>query len=104
MGAAVECRDGRLPPLGVSGSTLHGISYRMPVASAQVKSCVLLAGLMAEGETQITEPAPTRDHTERMVAAWGAHVATEELRTLPTVGGGPARRITLQPAAGLRGG
>jgi 3-phosphoshikimate 1-carboxyvinyltransferase len=59
---------------------------------------------MAEGETQVTEPAPTRDHTERLLAAWGAHVATEELRTLPTVGGGPARRITVQPAAGLRGG
>src|SRR2546422_660149 len=65
MGADVECRDGRLPPLDVSGRALRGISYRLPVASAQVKSCVLLAGLLADGETQITEPAPTRDHTER---------------------------------------
>jgi 3-phosphoshikimate 1-carboxyvinyltransferase len=103
MGAEVGCRDGRLPPLEVAGSALHGISYRMPVASAQVKSCVLLAGLMADGETQVTEPAPTRDHTERMLAAWGAQVATEDLRTIPTVGGGPARRITVQPATGLRG-
>jgi len=104
MGAAVECRDGRLPPLEVAGSALRSISYRMPVASAQVKSCVLLAGLMAEGETRITEPAPTRDHTERMLAAWGADVSTEELRTVPTVGGGPARRITVRPGDGLEGG
>jgi 3-phosphoshikimate 1-carboxyvinyltransferase len=103
MGAAIQCRDGRLPPLEVIGSTVRGISYRMPVASAQVKSCVLVAGLMAEGETQVTEPAPTRDHTERMLAAWGADIGVEELRTIPTVGGGPARRITIQPVAGLRG-
>jgi 3-phosphoshikimate 1-carboxyvinyltransferase len=103
MGGAIECRDGRLPPLDVAGSALHGISYRMPVASAQVKSCVLLAALQAEGETQVIEPAPTRDHTERMLSAWGARVATEQLRTLPTVGGGPTTRITVQPAATLRG-
>jgi 3-phosphoshikimate 1-carboxyvinyltransferase len=103
MGAAVECRDGRLPPLEVAGGALSGISYRMPLASAQVKSCVLLAGLLAEGETQVTEPAPTRDHTERLLAAWGADVSTEELRTIPTVGGGPARRITIQPAERLAG-
>jgi 3-phosphoshikimate 1-carboxyvinyltransferase len=103
MGAAVECRDGRLPPLEVTGGALLGISYRLPVASAQVKSCVLLAGLLAEGETQVTEPAPTRDHTERLLAAWGADVSTEELRTIPTVGGGPARRITIQPAGRLAG-
>ncbi len=103
MGARVECRDGRLPPLNVAGAALHGIPYRMPVASAQVKSCVLLAGLLADGETKVTEPAPTRDHTERMLSAWGARVATDELRTLPTLGGGPARRITIQPASVLRG-
>jgi 3-phosphoshikimate 1-carboxyvinyltransferase len=103
MGARVDCREGRLPPLEIAGAALEGISYRMPVASAQVKSCVLLAGLMADGETQVTEPAPTRDHTERMLAAFGAHVATEELRTLPTLGGGPARRITVRPAAALHG-
>jgi len=103
MGAALECRDGRLPPLDVAGGALHGISYRMPVASAQVKSCVLLAGLQADGETQVIEPASTRDHTERMLSAWGARVTIEDLRTVPTVGGGPARRITVQPAAALSG-
>lgn len=103
MGANVQCREGRLPPLEVVGSALHGISYRLPMASAQVKSCVLLAGLLAAGETQVTEPAPTRDHTERLLAAWGAKIHTEGLRTLPTLGGGPARRITVKPASGLRG-
>jgi 3-phosphoshikimate 1-carboxyvinyltransferase len=103
MGATVECREGRLPPLAVTGGELRGISYRMPVASAQVKSCVLLAGLLAEGETQVTEPAPTRDHTERLLAAWGADVSGEELRTIPTVGGGPARRITIRPTERLTG-
>ena len=103
MGAAVKCREGRLPPLDVRGAALRGIAYRMPVASAQVKSCVLLAGLLADGETRITEPAPTRDHTERLLSAWGANVQTEQLRTLPTLGGGPARRITVQPAERLTG-
>ena len=53
MGAEVECRDDRLPPLTVRGSALRGIEYRMPVASAQVKSCVLLSGLLADGETTV---------------------------------------------------
>ena len=78
MGAAVSCRDGRLPPLRIEGRELRGIEYRMPVASAQVKSCVLLAGLLAEGETSVVEPAPTRDHTERMLTAAGAEVEVEE--------------------------
>ena len=56
MGADVDCRDGRLPPLRVRGAGLHGIDYELPVASAQVKSCLLLAGLLAEGETTIREP------------------------------------------------
>jgi 3-phosphoshikimate 1-carboxyvinyltransferase len=103
MGATVECRDGRLPPLAVTGGELGGISYRMPVASAQVKSCVLLAGLLAEGETRVTEPAATRDHTERLLAAWGADVSTEGLRTIPTVGGGPIRRVTIRSAERLTG-
>jgi 3-phosphoshikimate 1-carboxyvinyltransferase len=103
MGAAISCRDGRLTPVAIHAAPLHGISYRMPVASAQVKSCLLLAGLLAEGETQITEPAPTRDHTERMLGAWGADVTSEPLRTLPTVGGGPVRRITVRPAERLHG-
>ncbi len=77
MGADVECRDGRLPPLRVRGSQLRGIDYEMPVASAQVKSCLLLAGLLAEGETAIHEPLWTRDHTERMLAAMGASIRRE---------------------------
>ena len=69
MGAEVECRDGRLPPLTVRGSRLQGIDYEMPVASAQVKSCLLLAGLLAESETAIHEPIcdarPHRAHARR---------------------------------------
>ncbi len=56
---------------------LHGIDYTMPMASAQVKSAVLLAGLAAQGRTRVTEPAPTRDHTERMLAAFGVNVQRE---------------------------
>jgi 3-phosphoshikimate 1-carboxyvinyltransferase len=82
MGADVECRDGRLPPLRVGGSQLHGIDYEMPVASAQVKSCMLLAGLLAEGETSIHEPIWTRDHTERMLAAMGASIRREGERLI----------------------
>jgi 3-phosphoshikimate 1-carboxyvinyltransferase len=77
MGADVECRDQRLPPLRLRGSRLHGIDYEMPIASAQVKSCLLLAGLLADGETAIREPLWTRDHTERMLAAMGASIRRE---------------------------
>jgi len=70
MGATVSGRDdGRLPPLTIMGGNLHGIKYRLPVASAQVKSAILLAGLYADGPTVIHEPGPARDHTERMLAA-----------------------------------
>jgi 3-phosphoshikimate 1-carboxyvinyltransferase len=75
MGAEVECREDRLPPLVVRGSPLRGITYEMPVASAQVKSCLLLAGLLAEGETTVREPVSSRDHTERMLAACGAAIS-----------------------------
>jgi 3-phosphoshikimate 1-carboxyvinyltransferase len=101
MGGRVECRDGRLPPLHVSGSALHGVAYRLPVASAQVKSCVLIAGLLAEGETQVVELAATRDHTERMLAAAGAEVEVKELRSAPAVRSGPLRRIGVRPAERL---
>jgi 3-phosphoshikimate 1-carboxyvinyltransferase len=74
MGARVETTDGHLP-MTVRGDALRGIDYVLPVASAQVKSGVLLAGLFADGETTVVEPAPTRDHTERMLAAAGARVA-----------------------------
>jgi 3-phosphoshikimate 1-carboxyvinyltransferase len=74
MGADVEAREGRLPPLRVRGARLRGIDYEMPVASAQVKSCLLLAGLLAKGTTRISEPYWTRDHTERLLAAAGAEI------------------------------
>ena len=71
MGARIDTREG-LPPLHVhGGQPLHGIRYALPVASAQVKSALLLAGLYADGETAIIEPHPTRDYTERMLAAFG---------------------------------
>lgn len=74
MGALIECREERLPPLRIEAAPLHGIAYELPVASAQVKSCLLFAGLLAEGETRVVEPLPTRDHSERMLAAAGAEV------------------------------
>src|SRR3712207_4316510 len=67
MGAPVEAREGRYPPLTVSGTELSAIDYDLPVASAQVKSCVLIAGLLAAGTTSVTEPAQSRDHTERIL-------------------------------------
>jgi 3-phosphoshikimate 1-carboxyvinyltransferase len=73
MGAQVDARDGRYPPFIVHGTGLHGITYELPVASAQVKSCVLLAGL-ATDETTVVETIATRDHTERMLASAGARV------------------------------
>jgi 3-phosphoshikimate 1-carboxyvinyltransferase len=72
MGANLSAREDRLPPLEVRGTTLHGATYEIPVASAQVKSCLLFAGMLAGGETRVVEPLPSRDHTERMLAAAGA--------------------------------
>ncbi len=78
MGARLDGRDGaRQAPLSVRGGGLRGIAYRLPVASAQVKSAVLLAGLFADGATVVEEPAPSRDHTERMLAAMGARIGRE---------------------------
>lgn len=75
MGAQVEGRDGgRLPPIALRGGRLRGISHRLEVASAQVKSCLILAGLRAQGETVIEEPGPSRDHTEMMVRFAGGRV------------------------------
>ncbi|WP_431023482.1 bifunctional prephenate dehydrogenase/3-phosphoshikimate 1-carboxyvinyltransferase [Halomonas sp. H5] len=72
MGAEIDTAEGGRPPLRIhGGKALQGISYDMPMASAQVKSCLLLAGLYAEGETRVREPAPTRDHTERMLSGFG---------------------------------
>jgi 3-phosphoshikimate 1-carboxyvinyltransferase len=67
MGGRLQARDDRFTPLTIEGTPLTGIDYELPVASAQVKSCLLIAGLMAEGETTLTEPARSRDHTERIL-------------------------------------
>jgi len=91
MGASLEAREGRFPPLTVHGAGLRGIEYELPVASAQVKSCVLLAGL-ATDQTEVVEPVATRDHTERMLLAAGATVQRrrEEGGYRTTVAGGAA--------------
>ena len=103
MGAEISARDGRLPPLEVRGSALRGIEYRLPVASAQVKSCVLLAGLLADGPTTVVEARPTRDHTERMLRGAGVAVTTEDAGTSITVHGElPSRRITIEPPRSVR--
>jgi 3-phosphoshikimate 1-carboxyvinyltransferase len=73
MGAEVVTRDG-CPPLTVAGGQLRGIEYQLPVASAQVKSAILLAGLYAEGQTVVRQPGPSRDHTERMLRAQGVSI------------------------------
>ena len=76
MGARIDTQDDGTPPLHVhGGQALHGIDFASPVASAQVKSAVLLAGLYAQGETCVTEPHPTRDYTERMLSAFGVDIA-----------------------------
>lgn len=78
MGVQVAGRQGNtLPPITVRGQALRGITYRLPVASAQVKSCLLLAGLQAEGETTLLEPSASRDHTERLLSHAGAPVRRE---------------------------
>jgi cyclohexadieny/prephenate dehydrogenase / 3-phosphoshikimate 1-carboxyvinyltransferase len=91
MGAGVETAEGRLP-LGIQGRPLTAISYVLPVASAQIKSAILLAGLYAtDGETTVVEPAPTRDHTERMLEAAGATIVRRE----SNVSVWPAERLVL---------
>jgi len=74
MGARFESAEGGLPPLQIEGGALRPIRYELPVASAQVKSAVLLAGLFAEGETEVIEPVPTRDHTEIALEQMGAEI------------------------------
>jgi len=90
MGARIETTEGR-PPLAIQGGELKGIRYELPVASAQVKSCVLLAGLYAAGRTTVVEPLPTRDHTELMLEAAGVSVRRQQRR----VSVGPAERLRL---------
>jgi 3-phosphoshikimate 1-carboxyvinyltransferase len=96
MGADLRCREERLPPLEISGAPLRGIEYELPVASAQVKSCLLFAGLLAEGETHVVEPLPTRDHSERMLAAAGACVRRAE-----DAGGGGGGTVAIEPTERL---
>ncbi len=92
MGAHIRSiQDNGCVPLEITGTTLHGISYHSPVASAQVKSAVLLAGLYADGETSVTEPAISRNHTELMLKSFGADIKTDGLTA------------TLRPGARLHG-
>jgi 3-phosphoshikimate 1-carboxyvinyltransferase len=90
MGARVETTDGTAP-LTIEDGELRGIRYELPVASAQVKSCVLLAGLFAHGRTTVVEPLPTRDHTELMLQAAGVRVTRQQRR----ISVGPAERLSL---------
>jgi 3-phosphoshikimate 1-carboxyvinyltransferase len=78
MGATIQSRDG-YAPLTIKGGSLSAIKFSPPVASAQIKSCVLLAGLFAEGRTTVIEATPTRDHTERMLREFGVEVAVEKI-------------------------
>jgi len=90
MGASIDARDGRFPPLEIHPARLHAIDYPLPVASAQVKTCVLFAGLFADGTTIVREPARTRDHTEIALREFGADLDVR------------ARVISIRPRPGLR--
>jgi len=96
MGADIRGRDDNFPPLEIRGGKLRAIHYQMPMASAQVKSAVLLAGLYAEAETSVTEPAATRDHTELALLEFGAplrkHGRTISIQSMATGNGTPALR------------
>jgi len=101
MRAEVRTAEGGRPPLKLMGaSNLRGIEYRMPIASAQVKSALLLAGLYARGRTCITEPAPTRDHTERMLAAFGYPVERNG-GTVCVTGGGELTATSIDVPADI---
>ncbi|CAB4863595.1 MAG: 3-phosphoshikimate 1-carboxyvinyltransferase [Actinobacteria bacterium] len=94
MGASFELQAGGTPPLTVRGASLEAISYESPVASAQVKSAVLIAGLLASGPVSVSERPASRDHTERMLAEQGA--------ALTVTNDGDRRTVTVQPSDGLR--
>ena len=90
MGANIWGRNNNsLAPLAIKGQQLKGIHYHSPVASAQVKSCILLAGLMVKGKTTVTEPALSRDHSERMLQAFGAEIAVDSETHSVTITGQP---------------
>lgn len=86
MGARIDATDESFAPFSIEGAPLTGIDYRLPVASAQVKSCIALAALLAEGPTTITEPDPSRDHTERLLVQAGVKIEREgdRLTVFPT--------------------
>ncbi|EDY87543.1 3-phosphoshikimate 1-carboxyvinyltransferase [gamma proteobacterium HTCC5015] len=101
MGADIAAQEGGRPPLVIpGGAALKGIDYPLPMASAQVKSCVLLAGLYAQGETSVVEPAPTRDHTERMLRGFGYEVLTEGSR-ISLSGGGTLKATDIDVPADI---
>ncbi len=101
MGAEIESEEGGRPPLRISGKgQLKGIHYDLPMASAQVKSCVLLAGMYAGGRTSVTEPAPTRDHTERMLRGFGYEVKKEN-DVISLQGGGELRASDIDVPADI---
>ncbi len=97
MGADIWGRgDNSLAPLAIRGSRLRGIDYRLPVASAQLKSALLIAALFAEGRTTVEEPAPSRDHTERLLKAMGANIRTDGTRIGLTPSSTPLSAVDLQ--------
>jgi 3-phosphoshikimate 1-carboxyvinyltransferase len=101
MGAKIDAQEGGRPPLKIiGGSQLNGIHYDLPMASAQVKSCVLLAGLYAQGRTSVTEPAPTRDHTERMLRGFGYEVKREG-EVISLQGGGSLKAADIDVPADI---
>ncbi len=101
MGAVVDTSSDGTPPIAIKGSaSLKGIDYTMPVASAQVKSCLLLAGLYADGTTCVTEPASTRDHTERMLSGFGYSVTRSDNKVC-LQGGGSLTACTLDVPADI---
>lgn len=101
MGAKIASEEGGRPPLRISGGRqLHGIHYDLPMASAQVKSCVLLAGLYSQGVTSVTEPAPTRDHTERMLRGFGYEVGSDN-GVISLAGGGKLHAADIEVPADI---
>jgi len=105
MGAVIETRDGKPPITIKAGNVLQGLVYEMPVASAQVKSALLLAGLYARGETAVIEAVPTRDHTERMLRGFGYPVESVPLndhaRRISLRGGGKLTGVTIEVPADI---
>ena len=101
MGAKIASEEGGRPPLRISGGRqLHGIHYDLPMASAQVKSCVLLAGLYSQGVTSVTEPAPTRDHTERMLRGFGYEIGSDN-GVISLTGGGKLHAADIEVPADI---